>query len=242
MELSWTSPGGRRWPLNSKNHDGVFVELDTLVGGTGTWEDATLTIPGRPGQVVSHGDVQIKPFELEVTLVVADPDAWVEFRAGLSPFRDGVLTLSVSNGLAFQVGARVRPGLGLPSQRPRVGSRLQVTFVADAGVWSHQASGTGRVVVTNWGDAPIWPEVVFSAPGVMALPSGVQVALPAPTSMWRLPLGREHGGTVYDKAGNSVGRVPVLGECVPVGDAREYVVPEGATLMWSVQVVDPWAH
>lgn len=242
MKLTWIAADGEQWPLLGQPHKGVFVEHDSLEGGVGVWEDSTTTVPGRPGQLLSKQDMQVKPFELSITLVADNADAWKKFRAGLHPRREGVLQLSIGDRRQFEAKARVRSSMDLPAQLPKAGFRSQVVFVVDAGVWEYHQQASGQVTVDNWGDVTIWAEVEFEKPGVLTLPSGARIALPSPKGRWRLRLGREHGGTVVDQSGAKVARVPALGECTPVDAVRKYGVPDGAELTWKVGVLDPWAH
>lgn len=248
FELVYTSADGVVLDLFDGSGGGPFVEVDSLSGFVGEFEDTVVSSPGVPGGRVDFRDRVVAPLTGSFTLVVPSREAWGVVREAFSTRRYGTLRL-VSGRRVCELPVRLKVSLPSPGVRPGVGGRVQVDLVSDGvggGVWlSRAVSRDSSVTVTNWGDVPVWPEVVWSgAGGRVVLPSGVGFTLPAVVGEHRLPLARVNAGRVFGPDGEvdrALSReVGAVSEMVPVGESREYQVPDGAVLVWSVGVFDPW--
>ena len=248
FELVYTSADGVVLDLLDGSSGGPFVEEDTITGFVGEFEDTVVSSPGVPGGRVDFRDRVVAPMTGSFTLVVPSRESWGIVRQAFSTHKYGTLRLT-SGGRVFELPVRLRVSLPSPGVRPTAGGRVQVDLVSDGiggGVWSSRAvSRVPVATVTNWGEVPVWPEVVWSgAGGRVALPSGVGFTLPAVVGEHRLPLARVNAGRVFGPDGE-VDRVlsrqvGAVSEMVPVGESREYQTPEGAVLVWFVGVFDPW--
>lgn len=131
---------------------------------------------------------------------------------------------------------------------PKHGSTVDVSLVSDGdhgGLWSrsHQ-SDKKSVTVTNLGDVPVWPTVEWEGSGgVVMLPSGATLDLPAVDRPHFLPLARHKAGKVTSDRGfepEITKKIGAVGEQVPVGESRKFSLPGGAKLHWREGVLDPW--
>ena len=248
FKLAYLSPDGVELDLLDGSDGGPFVEFETLSGFVGEFEDTVVQTPGVPGGRVDFRDRVVAQMSGAFTVVAPDRTAWRVVRDAFSSRRYGSLFLTI-DGVQFWLPVRLRSSLPSPALRPGVGARVQVDLVSDGdggGVWNFRsASEESEVVVSNWGDVPLWPEVVWAgAGGRVTLPSGVGFTLPAVVGEFRLPLARVHAGRVYNPDGVAdrevSRRVDAVSEMVPVGETRAYRVPSGARLQWDVGVFDPW--
>lgn len=248
FELVYTSPDGDVFDLLDGSSGGPFVEVDTLSGFVGEFEDTVVSSPGVPGGRVDFRDRVVAPMTGSFTLVVPSRESWGGVREAFSTCRYGTLRL-VSGGRVCETPVRLSVALPSPGVRPGVGSRVQVELVSDGdggGVWGvREVSRENVATVTNWGDVPVWPVVVWEGRGGrVVLPSGVGFTLPAVVGRHELPLARTNAGRVFGPGGEvdrALSRqVGAVSEMVPVGESREYTVPDGAVLVWTVGVFDPW--
>ena len=125
--LEYVSPTGRVFELFARG-SGVRVEMDTLDGLVGSFEDSGVESAGEPGQRVSFLDRVFKPVEGSFTVVVDDPDAWHEWYSVWSVRREGSLWLR-RDGRVFRLPARLAAPLPFPGQRPARGSRVQLSLI-----------------------------------------------------------------------------------------------------------------
>ncbi|QPK78260.1 hypothetical protein G7Y31_06630 [Corynebacterium lizhenjunii] len=240
--LTYISPGGASYELFTGRYKEPFIEQDSLTGFVGTFEDNPVETVGVPGARVDFRDRVIRSIEGEFAAVVFNRAQWAQLRRDFSTRRAGELVLDCGQG-AYHLKVRLRAPLPAPSVVPDLGTRLVVGLVADGGVWESFVSAPGPVVtVTNPGDVPIWPVVVWNgAGGAVTLPSGVQFRLPAVTQEYRLPLDRLAGGRALPTSGDGAPVVvDMVGECVPVDQTRTYRLPSGARLEYTIGVFDPW--
>lgn len=237
--LKYVSPTGNEYEFLNGSDGGPFVEFDTLTGFVGVFEDMPVQSVGVPGALVNFQDRVIQQMAGTFTLVVFSREQWEQVRRDFSTREYGTLILD-NDGL-FELPVRLAESLPSPGSVPTVGSRIEVSMVADTGVWLSRASATNSVSVTNWGDVPVWPEIVWEGPNQsVVLPSGVSFPLPRVSDTYRLPLDRRASGkAINESTGESV-RTDAVGEMVPVGATREYRVTSGARVEWSVGVLDPW--
>lgn len=241
--IEYVSPdGGLR--LESGVGDGpAFIEGESLEGFVGEFEDTGVSVVGAPGEVVDFRDRRVLPLTGSFTLVVKDTDRWGEVRSAFSSRMWGQLVIEGEQ--RFVLPVRLSASLPSPASKPVVGSRVQVSLRADGGVWLCPLfSRDSDVIVTNWGDVPVWPRVVWDGKGGrVTLPSGVGFDLPAVKGEHVLHLDRVKAGEVFGPDGFDAGltrRVDAVSEMVPIGEERTFKVPAGARLLWDVGVFDPW--
>ena len=237
--LKYVSPTGNEYAFLNGSDGGPFVEFDTLTGFVGVFEDMPVQSVGVPGASVDFRDRVIQQMAGTFTLVVFSREQWEQVRRDFSSREYGTLILD-NDGLC-ELPVRLAESLPSPGSVPTVGSRIEVSMVADTGVWLSRASATNSVSVTNWGDVPVWPEIVWEGPNQsVVLPSGVSFPLPRVSDTYRLPLDRRAGGkAINESTGESV-RTDAVGEMVPVGATRQFTVTSDARVEWSVGVLDPW--
>lgn len=237
--LKYVSPTGHEYEFLNGSDGGPFVEMDTLTGFVGVFEDTPVQSVGVPGAVVDFRDRVVQQMTGAFTLVVFSRGQWGQARRDFSTREYG--TLILDSGRRFELPVRLAESLPTPGHVPAVGSRLEVSMIADTGVWLSRASGKGAVTVTNWGDVPVWPEIVWKGNNQsVVLPSGVGFPLPYVMGTHRLPLNRRASGKAVGEESSSVVKTDAVGEMVPVGATREYKVTSNARVEWSVGVLDPW--
>lgn len=246
MRLQVAGVDGSSWDLTDPR-SAVFIEADTIEGLVGTFSDNLQAFPTAPGGVVDLRDRVVEPLAGSFTVVVKDPQAWARFRAGWSTCSDSTMVLTIG-GVVFSVRARLSTALPFPAVRPAVGTRLVVSVVSYDGVWltAHSQVGPGGIMVVNAGDVPVWPVLSWlGAGGVVTLPSGAQFSLPTVSSRYSLSMDRREAGLVRDEAGlvdrDLSRQVMVLGEGVPVGESRTWMLPAGVVLSWKLGHLDPWS-
>lgn len=238
--LRYVSPTGVEYEFLDGSDGEPFVEFDTLSGFVGVFEDTPVQSVGVPGAVVDFRDRVVQQMPGSFTLVVFSRGQWEQARRDFSAREYGTLILD-NDGL-FELPVRLAESLPTPGRVPEAGSRIEVSMVADAGVWLSRASATNKVSVTNWGDVPVWPEIVWKGKDQsVVLPSGVGFSLPYVMGTHRLPLDRRASGKAVGEESSSVVKTDAVGEMVPVGATRRYTVTGGARVEWAVGVLDPWS-
>ena len=237
--LKYVSPTGMEYEFLNGSDGGPFVEMDTLTGFVGLFEDTPVQSVGVAGAAVNFQDRVIQQMPGTFTLVVFSREQWEQVRRDFSTREYGTLILD-NDGL-FELSVRLAESLPSPGRVPAVGSRIEVSMVADVGVWLSRASSTGIVNVTNWGDVPVWPEIVWSGyDQSVVLPSGSKFQLPRVSTEYRLPLDRRASGKAIGVETGIRINTDALGEMVPVGATRQFTVTSDARVEWSVGVLDPW--
>lgn len=237
--LKYVSPTGNEYEFLRGSDGDPFVEFDTLTGFVGLFEDTPVQSVGMPGALVNFQDRVIQQMTGAFTLVVFSREQWEQVRRDFSSREYGTLILD-NDGL-FELPVRLAESLPAPGHVPSVGSRLEVSMVADTGVWLSRASATNSVSVTNWGDVPVWPEIVWKGNNQsVVLPSGVGFPLPSVSGEYRLPLDRRASGKAVGESTGKAIQTDAIGEMVPVGATRQFTVTSDARVEWSVGVLDPW--
>lgn len=230
--------------LSSGRDSDVFIEMDSVDGFVGRFDDTGVQSVGVPGQAVDFRDRVVHPMDGGFTLVVKSRAAYAEARRLFSTREGGVLTIVGEQRVMVPV--RLAESLPSPASLPDVGARVAVRLVNDGGVGLVAMSQTGpSVTVTNWGDVPISTEIDWqAASGSVTLPSGASFTLPYVAQRHTLKLDRRHAGEVYDSRGNYVSRltdqVGAVAELVPVGGEHTFQMPKAAVMRWNVGVLDPW--
>lgn len=237
--LKYVSPTGHEYEFLDGSDGEPFVEMDTLSGFVGVFEDTPVQSVGVPGAVVDFRDRVVQQMPGTFTLVVFSRGQWEQARRDFSAREYGTLILD-NDGL-FELPVRLAESLPSPGHVPEAGSRIEVSMIADTGVWLSRASADGIVSVTNWGDVPVWPEIVWEGSNQsVVLPSGVGFPLPRVSGEYRLPLDRRASGKATSESTGDVVKTDAVGEMVPVGATRQYTVTGDARVEWSVGVFDPW--
>ena len=237
--LSYLSPTGNEYEFLHGSDGGPFIELDTLTGFVAQFEDMPVSSVGLPGATVDIRDRVIHQMEGSFTLVVFSHEQWRQVRRDFSTREQGTLILDDGNRL--ELPCRLAASLPTPGRVPKVGVRLEVSMIADDGVWLSRASATNKVSVTNWGDVPVWPEIVWNGANCgLTLPSGAAFTLPTVSSPHRLSLSRRASGRAVKEATGESISTDAVGEMVPVSATRDYTLTGDARLEWSVGVLDPW--
>lgn len=240
-EIKWVPHQGeefRLWPPRG----GVFITADSVNGLVASFTDGGVATAGVPGQVFNLSDRVVAPMTGGFSVCVEDVDVWGEFRRSMSTRMVGHLWVG-----DFRLPCRLAAPHVAPAVRPHRGAVFEVTVVGDGGVWLSHYENTNIVTVTNWGDVPVWPEIVWEgAGGEVKLPSGAVITLPAVDGEHYLSLDRRNAGLIRDSAG-VVNRelsalVDVVGESVPVGEEKQFSLPEGALMSWDIGVFDAWSE
>lgn len=230
--------------MSSGRDSDVFIEMDSVDGFVGQFEDSGVQSVGVPGQSVDFRDRVVQPMVGGFTLVVKSVEAYGEARRLFSTREVGVL--SVVGEQRVDLPVRLAESLPAPASLPDVGARVAVRLVNDAGVGLVSMAQSGpSVTVTNWGDVPVSTEIDWDGvSGPVTLPSGASFALPYVSERHTLRLDRRHAGEVYDTEGRYVPglteQIGAVAELVPVGGEHTYRIPGAAVLRWSVGVLDPW--
>lgn len=247
FELSYIAPRGQVKFDMFYGQEGPFVVLDSLTGLVGEFQDSPLQVVGSPGARVDFRDRVVAPMTGSFTLAVLSEEQWLLVRRSFSTREYGQLVLD-TGVRRFSAPVRLAASLPSPGGAPKHASTLEVSLVSDGefgGVWSRELSADSKLVtVTNLGDVPIWPEIVWSGDGgKVTLPSGASFTLPRVTGRHVLPLARSKSGKVSGPRGFDRGltnQINAVGEQVPVGEQRTYKIPDGAELHWREGVLDPW--
>lgn len=238
MELRYVAPGGAEYRLLAGSDGGPFIAAESLTGLVGVFEDTPVSVVGVPGGRVDFRDRVVKPMEGGFQLVVFTREQWAKARRDFSTRQLGLLVLIGER--RFELPVRLSAPLPAPSTVPSAGTALDVALIADGGVWLSTGKGTGAVTVTNWGDVPVWPTIVFSGVGKVTLPSGTTIPLPSVTGEHVLDLSRGRAGTAVNVVSGSLVPVDAVAEMVPVGATRTFRTEGPVRLEWKIGVFDPW--
>lgn len=245
-QLELITPRGEKINLINDGDPGpIAVEAGTIEGLTGVFEDSPVETVGASGQSVDFRDRKIKPITGVLGVVVQDPEYWHSFRKAFSVWEYSMLILSLPNA-RYRLPVRLESSFAFPASIPKRGDRVTVPVISDEpGAWLLSVDGQDTVTVTNYGDIPVWPKIVWEgAGGQVVLPSGAHFTLPEVDELHELSLSRQNSGFVRDKSG-AVDRaltkqVGAVGECVPRGKERTYQLPDGVRLLWDVGLLDPF--
>lgn len=255
-QLEYVSPAGERVDLTPAGRvtSGPFLLPDGVSGLVGQVEDRAITSVNVAGQVLDG--VVVSPFTGALTLgLVSSLDdianKWAWFRSLFPVGRVGKYgTLRVRRGgESWSCHVRASSVLAPPSTNlgvSRVVQDVTVDLVCDDGFWSSRTfTSSGHTEITNAGDLPLWPSVVWSGAGAsVTVPSGVSFTLPTPPSGSRVMLLDPHesmavlDGEVLDR---DLWPVPgAVAEGVPDGETRTFSTTGESSLMWQEKVFDPW--
>lgn len=239
MELRYIAPGGAEYRLLDGSDGEPFIAAESLTGLVGVFEDTPVSVIGAPGGRVDFRDRVVKPMEGGFQLVVFTREQWTKARRDFSTRQPGLLVLIGER--RFELPVRLSAPLPAPSTVPSAGTALDVALIADGGVWLSTGNGTGAVTVTNWGDVPVWPKIVFSGAGKVTLPSGTTIPLPSVTGEHVLNLSRGGTGVAVNVVSGSLVPVDAVAEMVPVGATGTFRTEGPVRLEWKIGVFDPWS-
>ncbi|MCI6205772.1 MAG: hypothetical protein SPK00_07685 [Corynebacterium glucuronolyticum] len=242
VRLSWVDHTGVETSLYPLKGD-VYLQGDTLEGFTGVWSDNPTQVIGEEGARVDPRNRVIEPMTGALTLAIRSRDAYRKVRRMFSESKPGWLVLD-----RWRLCCRLAEGLPAPGVIPQRGATVRVSLIGDAGVWVQRFSSTGNVTVTNHGDVPVWPRIMWKgAGGPVVMPSGASFILPAVSENRVVDLRRSAGGRVTIPDTGVVDRplskqTLVISEMVPPGLRARFTVPVGATLSYEVGVLDVFAE
>lgn len=224
--------------------------IRNLVGKRSVSASAVIGMPGQ----VPHG-AKIEPMQGELTVLVevgageSVEEQIAVFRREFDsrPGREGLLQIRNRWGELLSTRVRLNGAIAEQSVLNSDWEEVRIPVASDKGVWDKPAkSDTGTVTVTNPGDTFLWPEIVWTGSPQVTLPSGMTVTLPhtpvprqLSLSPWTSHEVTDMDGAV-DEARSAVTGLLSLGEGVPEGQTRTYVLGAGTRLVWTVQVLDPW--
>ncbi|STC97514.1 hypothetical protein [Corynebacterium renale] len=239
--LSWVSHTGAEQALYPATGE-VFLEGGTLEGFTGKWQDNPTQIIGVPGAWVDPRNRVIEPLTGALSLRVMSAHGWHQVRQMFSHNHQGTLVLG-----GWRLPCRLAEALPAPGTIPTAGAVVRVALIADGGVWVSPVTATGAVTVTNAGDVPVWPTIMWKGNGgKVTLPSGASFILPATPTARTIDLNRSSSGVVRAADGEidaALSRtVDSISECVPVGHRGVFTVPTGATMTYNIGVLDVFAE
>lgn len=236
--VSYLGVDGSVWPLTARDHGGVFLQA-------------------TPDEMRSEGDGE--PVSGSLDLVVADnsPDGFEldrvrvserRWRRAWSPRLFGTLRVEDDEGQDYWLRVRLASAIsGFPEVDPEGYVEFSQEVVGESAWWWHTSVLPGpSAVVTNSGDVDVWVRVRWEKAGVLLMPSGAVVQLPAVSAPRTILLDPSESCVVVDDSGvvdEPVWRGlrgKVFPEIVPAGESRTFGLPDGAVLMVDEGVVSPW--
>lgn len=203
--------------------------LTSLVGSVSR---SDLSRPGRAG--VIPGARKAGAISTTVSFLLHDDGPvdletlWLDFRRGWSASRPSWIRVGGWSLRVFLDGMIAGPQV-FPGAVSSVTVDVPI-FAPDGVFFSGMFTATGDVVVTNYGDVPVWPDLHWKGSGgTVTTPSGATFTLPATGTSRSInldPLELRLEGA--------------LGECVMPGKSGRWILPDGASLSWRTAVLDPW--
>lgn len=259
--FKFVAPSGYEWWLMARNPNGVFINEGSLSSQlVGSLKETATSFVGSPGQMVSSQDSQFAPITGTLQCTVAAeycddrPDVvWRRFRSDwedTTPENPGALVMDRGDGDGeLWLPARLNGALSGSGMNPSELDEIPISVpvVGDRGQWLLPEHGEGNVTVMNLGQGFVCPKIRwFGAGGVVELPSGAEVMLPAVMEPRILSLDYATSFEVVDDEGVHDDvlwrqlRGQVLGEGIPVGASRTYSLPPDAALIWELAFLNPW--
>lgn len=251
--FTYFSPSGEEWNLSDETH-GVFIQEKGLRDISPALEQRAVS-----SQIV-HGQrftgVHAHPIEGQLVVMITPGEDVMEramrFRRAWSHTLPGVLRIDAPDIGAVSTQVRLRGALPdfpyLEDQAIDIGyPDTIISFIADSGAWwTDWSEATDSVTVTNNGDVPVRPHIVWEGRGGrVVMPSGASFTLPAASSTRRLVLDNAQSCVVMDEHGEidtTLWRqlAPiVMPEGVPPQSEHTYQLPAGARLAWRLGYFSP---
>lgn len=240
LKVTLTSAIGKKYLLTgTRQSSPVVCPEEALVGLVADEDRTDVAVPGNAGVIPGmrrYGAIQTDlPFMLNADTGEEMEALYREFRQGWSRSKPCVMQVEADRpgGPYFLDLVLDRHLGGVPVDMSRRTSAVVTVPVFNAGGMFRSAlkTGTGRVTVTNSGDVPVYPKIRnLGAGGVITTPSGARFTLPKSTT-----------ATVVDTDPRRLRLPGAFPESVPPGKSGTWVLPAGASLEWTLLVVDPWA-
>lgn len=254
MRVTLTSRSGDEFDLTGPGP--IFAPeaaLETLVASVTRTE---MTIPGRPG--VRPGPVVVGP-------LVTTLDLYLHSMDGRFPIAETYKRLYDMFSLDYDCTLKVvtdhplcpvyldvrleqsLPGL-TKDKRDLDELTVPVPIIAARGVYSTETShDTGVVTVTNSGEVTVNPEIRWQGPGgEVTTPSTATFTLPAVDTPRRVMIDAAESCVVLDDDGVKDDEISatlsykVFPESTPKGASSVWELPEGAEMIWSLGIINPW--
>jgi len=245
LEVTLSGVNNRRWLLTgTESTSSVLAPMESLAGLVGTSSRPDVQVPGRSGVVPGVPRFGAIEAQLEFYLHADDGDemerVYREFRQAWnlwSPARKNrptVVAVAADHPLGtfyFDLWL-AQPIAGVPvDMSRRTSATVLVDVFAPAGLARSTQAGSGVVTVTNMGDTSVYPKLSYSGSGgVVESPSGATFTLPPVTEP-----------TVVDLDPQKLRLEGAFPEGVEPGESGVWVLPDGVTASWQIQVADPWA-
>ena len=99
--LKYVSPTGAEYEFLDGSDGGPFVEIDTLAGFVGIFEDTPVQSVGVPGAVVDFRDRVVQQMTGSFTLVVYSREQWEKVRRDFSTREYGTLILDSGRPVSY---------------------------------------------------------------------------------------------------------------------------------------------
>ena len=251
--ISYTSPSGRTWKLESGKNRGIFLAPEGITGMSGDADDNALTSVGIPGQQFST--LTIKPLTgVLTTTIVPTEDTTIaqllaRWRTDWSRTTPGTLTIAAPTGV-LTTKVRLAAAIDPPKKQPNKAKTLSITtqITADSGLWKTQpTTHHGTATIHNPGDVITWPTIAWTQSDTLTLPSGATITLPEATTQKILSLNPIDSRIVTNTDGTpdqetwqkvAPGLIP---EGIPPGQYRTFKVTKTTTsITCSCFFLDPW--
>ena len=255
--LKYISPTGREIDLAKQGDWCRSIAYGGFVGLVGTKTPTTATMAGVPGETPTSWATPPMTGELRLHLVKSEGMPTVdelesEVRREVHTDEPGWLVLDREKAVS-PVSCKVHLNgyIEAPLEFLDEGAtdaEMRVPLISYPGLWEFDPmEGTGNVTVMNHGDAFLWPTIIWEQAILIRLPSGMTALLPAPpagkVATMSLNPHTSHEVTVdgtVDEPMSAVTKYLELGEGVPRGQSRDYMVPTGGVLSWTLTTTDPW--
>ncbi|MGV0327301.1 hypothetical protein ACUY2E_10245 [Corynebacterium confusum] len=229
---------GSVWPLTSWEHAGVFFRAEPV--------DLQADDDGR---ISGSLDLVVADHRPDGSRVGTIDDVMSAWRRAWSKHRDCTLRVDDDKD-SLSLRLRLESVVpNLPSLDAEGYEEFSQSVVAPEGAaWLRKSSRLGPSVrVVNAGDHEAWVSIRWQRGGSVRLPSGATFILPTVPEPRTILLDPGESCAVVDVDGvldRSLWvelRSRVFPEPVPPGQVREFVVPEGASVLFNERVDDPWA-
>lgn len=251
MRITLGNLQGVGWDLTAPGAPVYLVE-DSVAGFVSTFQDTMLSVAGMPGGWANPLDRVIPPIEGEFSVVCETAAVARRF----------IESLTVADPMRLDWGERylivwLSELPALPGSDYLGAREVKLKFVGREGVW--RGPTENNVTVTNTGDVPVWPSIVWFGECEVTTPSGARFTLPdipdsvlvlltqpgeslavvestlPPGSISNFPL--PYQTRLLPNVWRDVRRV-ALAECVPVGEVASWKLSRGS-LLWECCYFSP---
>ncbi|APT85316.1 hypothetical protein [Corynebacterium aquilae] len=243
-KIVYVSPKGVRVDLTPDEGNEVFLKREGVEGLVGSSEFSTFTVPGVPGVLV--GDETVSPISGSLTLYYPTEDKARAFLALWSTSKPGELEVTTRGGEVLSLPVRLSEYPELPADNSDTDGELTISVAADGGLWLGPVqTGTGKVTITNTGDAPVFPSILWKEASPVAMNTVLKTELPKVSSKRRvfldplesLVVKTARGGTDY-ATWDKVRALPLIFG-VPKGGAGTIEVGGDAVVEYRLAYLNP---